>query len=357
MASSFRERYPGDTVTRYESNGHESLSDSDESFDLNEQEKPRSRSSQTTTSTKKKRQRPKLARQSGDERSETPFMSRSTRAPPRRPSPEADPFVTTPGRGLPKRASLSESEVKAKKRPVPEAAPPRAVVSNGTGPGAVQPTRCKMCPKLVLGNTGSFKFADSCPCIVCLDCYYKINGLCRHCTEHGDDETHLAPFATTSGISSKTQDDLSIFSNVNMSVVFASTKFDIDTQTVTEQERLVLNFANTMSLCLEDPTMTIPHAYHTHFRKTVLADIQAKLAPKYLSTIGVVTLRALDIPYSVWKAAGYTLTHLVEVGYEQQDFLRWDNENPFSPKLVRELEEQGILLPVIPGAESSGEGE
>jgi hypothetical protein len=135
--------------------------------------------------------------------------------------------------------------------------------------------------------------------------------------------------------------------------LFASTSFDIDTRSLADQEQLVASFNATMSLCLEDANMTIPRAYHIQLRKTVLADISTKASVSVLSTIGVRTLRVLDIPLETWTTAGYSLTMLAEIGYEQEDFRKWDNQSPFSVQKIRQLEDIGIRLPKQIGGDES----
>lgn len=166
-------------------------------------------------------------------------------------------------------------------------------------------------------------------------------GLCIHCSEHDDGDTESSPYNTTS---TQNPDDINICASVNTSVLYASTKFDIDTRSLGHQDQLVACFNKMMALCLENASMTIPEAFHTEFRNSVIADIQARVSIDILYTVGIDTLRDLDIPLELWKKSGYTVTMLAEIGYELRDFKAWDAKTPFTSGQVRDLREMGIAL-------------
>ncbi len=88
--------------------------------------------------------------------------------------------------------------------------------------------------------------------------------------------------------------------------------------------------------------MTIAEAHLDVFRDSVLERIFNQLPETVFQEIGINILRELKIPFKVWKKGKYTPEMLLRIGYEQEDFDRWDAECIFNRVDAEEIRKVGI---------------
>lgn len=198
-----------------------------------------------------------------------------------------------------------------------------------------QPTCC-LCEQLVWNENGYVKLRGACKCLCCPTCFCGVVALSFNCPVHGGRSAEpVFQFDAKGAARMQSARDLLLGRN------FEGEVFD-----PTQLEELMTNFSKIKARFETDPSITFGQSCQQQLCSELFEAIQEHQPVEHLRRFGIGKLRAQELTINQWtRKYGYTFEDLLELGFDEGDFIAWDREVGFSRPEADRLSELGIELP------------